>query len=39
MSGYYNEKTIIYFNGQFIKAVDAKTDLYKFFYSTYMDSI
>ncbi|HUM97908.1 MAG TPA: branched-chain-amino-acid transaminase [Chitinophagaceae bacterium] len=28
MSGYYNEKTIIYFNGQFIKAVDAKTDLY-----------
>jgi branched-chain amino acid aminotransferase len=25
---YYNENTIIYFNGQFIKAADAKTDLY-----------
>lgn len=25
---YYNENTIIYFNGQFIKAAEAKTDLY-----------
>lgn len=25
---YYNENTIIYFNGQFVKAADAKTDLY-----------
>ncbi len=25
---YYNEDTIIYFNGQFVKAADAKTDLY-----------
>jgi branched-chain amino acid aminotransferase len=25
---YYNEKTIIYFNGQFVKAADAKIDLY-----------
>ncbi|HEX7844437.1 MAG TPA: aminotransferase class IV, partial [Chitinophagaceae bacterium] len=25
---YYSENTIIYFNGQFIKAADAKTDLY-----------
>lgn len=25
---YYNENTIIYFNGQFIKATEAKTDLY-----------
>ncbi len=25
---YYNEKTIIYFNGQFVKAAEAKTDLY-----------
>lgn len=25
---YYNENTIIYFNGQFVKAAEAKTDLY-----------
>ncbi len=25
---YYNEHTIIYFNGQFVKAAEAKTDLY-----------
>ncbi len=25
---YYNEDSIIYFNGQFVKAADAKTDLY-----------
>lgn len=25
---YYNNKTIIYFNGEFIKATEAKTDLY-----------
>lgn len=25
---YYNETTIIYFNGQFVRAADAKTDLY-----------
>lgn len=25
---YYNNDTIIYFNGQFVKAADAKTDLY-----------
>lgn len=25
---YYNEKTIIYFNGEFVKASEAKTDLY-----------
>ena len=25
---YYNENTIIYFNGQFVKATEAKTDLY-----------
>jgi branched-chain amino acid aminotransferase len=25
---YYNESTIIYFNGQFVKAAEAKTDLY-----------
>lgn len=25
---YYNEKTIIYFNGEFVKAAEAKTDLY-----------
>jgi branched-chain amino acid aminotransferase len=25
---YYNENTIIYFNGQFVKAADAKIDLY-----------
>ena len=25
---YYNEKTIIYFNGRFVKAANAKTDLY-----------
>ena len=25
---YYNENTVIYFNGQFVKATDAKTDLY-----------
>lgn len=25
---YYNENTIIYFNGQFVRAADAKTDLY-----------
>ena len=25
---YYNDNTIIYFNGQFVKAADAKTDLY-----------
>ena len=25
---YYNENTVIYFNGQFVKAADAKTDLY-----------
>ena len=28
LGGYYNENTIIYFNGQFVKAVEAKTDLY-----------
>lgn len=25
---YYNENTVIYFNGQFVKAAEAKTDLY-----------
>ena len=25
---YYNNNTVIYFNGQFVKAADAKTDLY-----------
>ncbi len=25
---YYNEDTIIYFNGQFVKAAKADTDLY-----------
>ena len=25
---YYNENTVIYLNGQFVKAADAKTDLY-----------
>ena len=25
---YYNDQTIIYFNGQFVKAAEAKTDLY-----------
>ena len=25
---YYNENTIIYFNGQFVKAAEAKIDLY-----------
>ena len=25
---YYDEKTIIYFNGEFVRAADAKTDLY-----------
>lgn len=25
---YYNENTVIYFNGEFVKASDAKTDLY-----------
>lgn len=28
MAAYYNENTIIYFNGQFVKAAEAKTDLY-----------
>jgi branched-chain amino acid aminotransferase len=28
MSTYYNENTIIYFNGEFVKAAEAKTDLY-----------
>ncbi len=28
MASYYNENTIIYHNGEFVKAVDAKMDLY-----------
>ncbi len=28
MAAYYNENTIIYFNGEFVKAAEAKTDLY-----------
>ncbi len=28
LGGYYNENTIIYFNGQFVKAAEAKIDLY-----------
>ncbi|MEO7984788.1 MAG: branched-chain-amino-acid transaminase [Bacteroidota bacterium] len=28
LGGYYNENTIIYFNGQFVKAAEAKMDLY-----------
>ncbi len=28
LGGYYNDNTIIYFNGEFIKAAAAKTDLY-----------
>ncbi|MGC4034371.1 MAG: branched-chain amino acid transaminase [Chitinophagaceae bacterium] len=28
MATYYNEKTVIYCNGEFVKAVDAKMDLY-----------
>ena len=28
MATYYNENTVIYLNGQFVKATDAKTDLY-----------
>jgi branched-chain amino acid aminotransferase len=28
MASYYNEETVIYLNGQFVKAADAKTDLY-----------
>lgn len=28
MAAYYNENTIIYFNGSFVKAAEAKTDLY-----------
>ncbi len=28
MSSYYNEHTIIYLNGEFVKAAEAKTDLY-----------
>lgn len=28
MNDYYNEDTILFFNGQFVKASDAKTDLY-----------
>ena len=28
MASYYNENTIIYHNGEFVKAVDAKIDLY-----------
>ncbi len=28
LGGYYNENTIIYFNGQFVKATEAKIDLY-----------
>jgi branched-chain amino acid aminotransferase len=27
-AGYYNDNTIIYFNGQFVKAAEAKMDLY-----------
>lgn len=28
MSGYYNDRTILYLDGAFVRAVDAKTDLY-----------
>ena len=28
MANYYNENTIIYLNGEFVKAAEAKTDLY-----------
>ena len=28
MASYYNDNTIIYLNGEFVKATDAKTDLY-----------
>ncbi|MBL0270218.1 MAG: branched-chain-amino-acid transaminase [Chitinophagaceae bacterium] len=28
MAAYYNDNTIIYFNGEFVKASEAKTDLY-----------
>jgi branched-chain amino acid aminotransferase len=28
MAAYYNDNTIIYFNGEFVKAAEAKTDLY-----------
>lgn len=28
MAAYYNDNTIIYFNGGFVKAAEAKTDLY-----------
>ena len=28
MAAYYNDNTIIYFNGEFLKAAEAKTDLY-----------
>ena len=28
MAAYYNDNTIIYFNGEFVKAKQAKTDLY-----------
>ncbi len=28
MAAYYNDNTLIYFNGEFVKAAEAKTDLY-----------
>ncbi|MBS1947079.1 MAG: branched-chain-amino-acid transaminase [Bacteroidetes bacterium] len=28
MTGYYNENTILYFNGEYVKAAEAKIDLY-----------
>ncbi len=28
MAAYYNEKTVIYWNGEFVKAIEAKMDLY-----------